>query len=158
MKLKLCACTHAIQEMCPCVVTNYMMLLLRATALLQSQRLLCHLARPKTDTDCIPVKKWAAGICICGAGILQFGAGTRLPQENGALEFLGAALECCCAALESVLPQKMQRWNPSVFRWNPDSRKIMGRWNPAVFRWNLIPAKNGALESHPVWELKIIKS
>ena len=89
----------------------------------------------------IPAKKWAAGICICGAGILQCGAGTRLPQENGALEFLGAALECCCAALDFVLPQKMQRWNPSVFRWNPYSRKIMGRWNPPVFRWNLIPAK-----------------
>ena len=44
----------------------------------------------------------------------------------------------------------MQRWNPSVFRWNPDSRKIMGRWNPPVFRWNLIPAKNAAGESHPV--------
>ena len=86
-------------------------------------------------------EKWAAGICICGAGILQCGAGTRLPQENGALEFLGAALECCCAALELFLPQKMQRWNPSVFRWNPDSRKIMGRWNPPVFRWSLIPAK-----------------
>ena len=52
----------------------------------------------------------------------------------------------------------MQRWNPSVFRWNPDSRKIMGRWNPPVFRWNLIPAKNEPLESHPVRDFKIINT
>ena len=63
------------------------------------------------------------------------------PHENGALESFSDFLESWGWYAGTFLPQKMQRWNPSVFRWNPDSRKIMGRWNPPVFRWNLIPAK-----------------
>ena len=88
--------------------------------------------------------------------------------KHGALESSGVALECVFpqnhVALESFsdfleslgcdagkfLSQKKQRWNPSVFRWNPDSFKIMGRWKSSsvslepdsrkkMSRWNLTP-------------------
>ena len=75
-------------------------------------------------------------------------------QSNGALSSFSDFLESLGCDAGTFLPQKMQRWNPSVFRWNPDSRKIMGRWNHSVVFWNLGGAtlerfsrKNAALES-----------
>jgi len=54
------------------------------------------------------------------------------PQHNGALESFSDFLESWGCDAATFLPQKMQRWNPSVFRWNPDSRMIMGRWSHSV--------------------------
>ena len=113
----------------------------------------------------IPARKWGAGILGCLVGILQWGAGTRFPQENGVLESWGAWLESCSGVLEPDSLKKMGCWSPGVLGWNP----AVGCWSPiparkwaagilgclvGILRWGAgtrLPQENGALESWGAW-------